>query len=475
MVDPWAGFYKGTAELNNTLQQIPQNQLARMQLAQGQQALEDEQRTKQIMMQSQGDQAGAARQLYGQGLYKPAMAMEKSALERQGSQITQQEGLHKLRMQSAQEISALPDDQIQAGAIAAAKRTAAITGTDPTQAIQMFQNMTPTQIREGAMKQALPMEKQTLSAADILHSQTARRGQDLAEQGRILTNDLNERRLAFMESKLSPTGKDYVAEFGAKGFDVTALRTKTQKDSFNAAAKFAEDNGYEFNPTANITNLTQAKSAASTLGKYETPQVTAKTAAETESAFANKRQGDTTRALNVAISHLGYFDQLIDSAANEDSRTFNKISNEFKKEFGLSEAPTNLQAAKLIVGNEVAKAILRGEGSEKEREAFQKSLSEANTPTALKGVIKTYQGLLGGQLTGLETQYKVGGGSKNFRKDFLSKETQRVLGPLADTANGGGGQTKPPPINAAGWKLHKDAKGNMGYVSPDGKSVEEVK
>jgi len=32
-----------------------------------------------------------------------------------------------------------------------------------------------------------------------------------------------------------------------------------------------------------------------------------------------------------------------------------------------------------------------------------------------------------------------------------------------------------PPTNAKGWKLHKDAKGNMAYVSPDGKQFEEVK
>lgn len=36
-------------------------------------------------------------------------------------------------------------------------------------------------------------------------------------------------------------------------------------------------------------------------------------------------------------------------------------------------------------------------------------------------------------------------------------------------------QDKTPPTNAKGWKLHVDANGNRGYVSPDGKQVEEVK
>ena len=37
-------------------------------------------------------------------------------------------------------------------------------------------------------------------------------------------------------------------------------------------------------------------------------------------------------------------------------------------------------------------------------------------------------------------------------------------------------QTQQTPLtNSKGWKLHKDAKGNKAYVSPDGKQFEEVK
>lgn len=35
-------------------------------------------------------------------------------------------------------------------------------------------------------------------------------------------------------------------------------------------------------------------------------------------------------------------------------------------------------------------------------------------------------------------------------------------------------KTPPPAKNAKGWALHKDAKGNMAYVSPDGKEFEEA-
>jgi hypothetical protein len=33
----------------------------------------------------------------------------------------------------------------------------------------------------------------------------------------------------------------------------------------------------------------------------------------------------------------------------------------------------------------------------------------------------------------------------------------------------------PAPVNAQGWALHKDASGNMAYVSPDGKQFQEVR
>ena len=38
-----------------------------------------------------------------------------------------------------------------------------------------------------------------------------------------------------------------------------------------------------------------------------------------------------------------------------------------------------------------------------------------------------------------------------------------------------GTRRTPPATNSQGWKLHKDANGNFGYVSPDGTQVEEVK
>lgn len=45
----------------------------------------------------------------------------------------------------------------------------------------------------------------------------------------------------------------------------------------------------------------------------------------------------------------------------------------------------------------------------------------------------------------------------------------------ADTPPNAPPAAAPPLTNAKGWVLHQDAKGNKAYVSPDGKSIEEVK
>lgn len=58
------------------------------------------------------------------------------------------------------------------------------------------------------------------------------------------------------------------------------------------------------------------------------------------------------------------------------------------------------------------------------------------------------------------------------------KKTQKVshLGdPAFADKPGTTTPTAPPPTNAKGWALHADKDGNQAYVSPDGKSYEEVK
>ena len=72
---------------------------------------------------------------------------------------------------------------------------------------------------------------------------------------------------------------------------------------------------------------------------------------------------------------------------------------------------------------------------------------------------------------------------KENRVAAIGEEKQRLMGNMSQGAPGASGSTPaapkaavtPPPKNAKGWDLHRDAKGNLAYVAPNGKDYEEVK
>jgi hypothetical protein len=59
---------------------------------------------------------------------------------------------------------------------------------------------------------------------------------------------------------------------------------------------------------------------------------------------------------------------------------------------------------------------------------------------------------------------------KQVRKDLSDSVAGREPGAQAAPA-----PAPTPTTNAQGWTLHVDASGNKAYVSPDGKSFQEVK
>lgn len=63
---------------------------------------------------------------------------------------------------------------------------------------------------------------------------------------------------------------------------------------------------------------------------------------------------------------------------------------------------------------------------------------------------------------------------KRASRDLAIQALKVQAGPGSKDINGEGGASL-PPVNAQGWALHVDAKGNKAYVSPDGKRFQEVK
>lgn len=161
--------------------------------------------------------------------------------------------------------------------------------------------------------------------------------------------------------------------------------------------------------------------------------------------FGTGKQGDIARSLNVAIAHLGTFDKLVDAMHNGDVQLFNKIANKFAEETG-SAVPTNLDTAKVIIGDEVAKSIVGGQNAQADREAAQAAFSRAKSTDQLKGASATVKQLMAGQVGGLRSQYERTTGAKDFDETFLNEDTRKELGITEGGKQGpkqaGGGKAK---------------------------------
>jgi len=167
------------------------------------------------------------------------------------------------------------------------------------------------------------------------------------------------------------------------------------------------------NRGSQITQLVQLIDPTYDATSYKTKQ-------GTENAFTSGRLGATVRSFNVVNDHLTTLGQLSDALQNGDVQLINKVGNFFAAQTG-STAPTNFDAAKRIVADEVTKAVLGSGGALGDRKAVDDAINGAKTPEQLKGVIDTYQKLINGQLNGFRQQYKSGGGSKDFDRDILGR------------------------------------------------------
>lgn len=155
-----------------------------------------------------------------------------------------------------------------------------------------------------------------------------------------------------------------------------------------------------------------------------------------EKAFTSGKKGDTTRSLNVAVDHLGTLQQVSDALQNGDTRLFNQAGNFIALQTG-NPAPTDFNAVKRIVADEVTKAVLGTAGALGDRKAVDDAIASANSPAQLKAVIDRYKQLMGGQLSGLATQYTASTGKKDFHDRFLTPATKAALG-ASPAATGGG-------------------------------------
>ncbi len=143
-------------------------------------------------------------------------------------------------------------------------------------------------------------------------------------------------------------------------------------------------------------------------------------------AFSTGKQGQAVNSFNVALSHLDTLQAAAGALKNGDLVALNKASNFFKQQSG-NPAPTNFDGIKQVVGNEIVKAIVGAGGGVEDRKQAAETISKANSPAQLNGVIDKYKELMSGQLNGLRQQYEV----TTKRKDFgerLSPQAKKLLG-----------------------------------------------
>ncbi len=182
--------------------------------------------------------------------------------------------------------------------------------------------------------------------------------------------------------------------------------------------------------------------------------------------FATGQQGNTARSLNVSISHMNTLLDLGTALHNGDNNVVNDVKNRWESIFG-DAAPTDFDSAKNIVADEIAKGIIGGNMTQQDREELSSNIRNARSPEQLKGTVKVFTSLLGGQLEGLRGQYERTTGRTDFNQKFLSGATRKALG-IADD----GSVTTPP---AAPGQSAPPAGAGAPQTTPNGVKYQVIK
>jgi hypothetical protein len=187
--------------------------------------------------------------------------------------------------------------------------------------------------------------------------------------------------------------------------------------------------------------------------------------------FGTGTQGNQVRAFSTAVSHLGTLSEAKAALDSGDLPKANAMIQSISSELGHPEVKT-YDAIKQLVGDEVFKGIVPGQGSVYEREEVGKSFEAADSPEAYKGVVKGLSGLMGGQLTELERQYKRTTKMKDGFEgaDFLSDDAKAAFREYKKNHEGKGGKTFDPTglTSATGPNGAKIYKTPNGWVNENG-------
>lgn len=146
-----------------------------------------------------------------------------------------------------------------------------------------------------------------------------------------------------------------------------------------------------------------------------------------ERSWLSGPRADTVRSFGVALDHAEVLNSVISALGTGSVQALNRAKLAFEREFGYP-APTEFDGIKLLVADEINKAVVGGRVAEGDRDKMQQVLQAAQSPTAIRGVIEKLERLMAGQLAGLRRQYEGTTGQSGADLDpLLSPEARSLL------------------------------------------------
>lgn len=169
--------------------------------------------------------------------------------------------------------------------------------------------------------------------------------------------------------------------------------------------------------------------------------------------FWSGPDSDTIKSFNVSIAHLDTLQKAATALQNGNMGVFNQLKNYYERQTG-QPMPTDFNAVRDIVADEIVKSIVGARAGVTEREEAHKRIAAEFSQGQFDSVINRYKELMTGQLMGLRQKFTGTTGMQPEVFDrFLMPETKQQLLAHQQSPSGaapaGGAAANPPPATAA--------------------------
>lgn len=175
----------------------------------------------------------------------------------------------------------------------------------------------------------------------------------------------------------------------------------------------------------------------------------------TRQDFTAGRSAQNLTSFNTTIAHLDTLEQSIDGLNNSGFRSWNRLANAVSAETNprFAAAMQKFNAARTAVTDELTRAFRGTGGNVHDIVQWERNINAADSPEALRAVVRQAVELLHGRVAAVGDQYNRGMGTTRDPVQLLSPSAQRswrrLTGeqPGSDTVVGGQGQRtgQPPP------------------------------